>query len=367
MVIGKYKTKKGYKFYVSIYLDGKRVFRRGFETKEEAMKKGLEITENKFSDKVPTFNDLLDHYMEDYKKRVKISTYYRILKITNKYMRNKIPNIKVSKLTYNHFNIWWSDFKKNDLDTDYKNFILRILILIFDFCDIFYNYRNYEVKKLVPIRDYSVKKIDKVDETDKYITYENFKKLISVIDSEFWRLFFFVAYFSGIRRNEILALQVTEVPMKEVFVYQQISLTPKKIYNHALISPKSKSSVGKILLPKFVMEMLNKHIEFYHLKVNNYIFFTINKNKAMSGTCVAENLKKYAKLAGLENAEKYHMHMFRHGEATLLDESGINDNVVSKVLRHSSAEITKRVYIHKTEKEIQEVQNLLDSFEKDFK
>ncbi len=59
--------------------------------------------------------------------------------------------------------------------------------------------------------------------------------------------------------------------------------------------------------------------------------------------------------------------MFRHGEATLLDSIGIDDNVVSKILRHSSSEITKKVYIHETEDEIKEVQNVLNSFEKDFK
>ena len=142
---------------------------------------------------------------------------------------------------------------------------------------------------------------------------------------------------------------------------------PKKIYNKNLLSPKSRNSNGKILLPNFVMELLNKHIEINNLKVNDFIFFNKEKTKNVSKTTVLKFLVKYAKLAGLENAEKYHMHMFRHGEATLLDSVGIDDNVVSKVLRHSSSEITKKVYIHETEDEFKEVQNVLNSFEKDFK
>jgi integrase len=369
MVIGKYKTKKGYKFYVSIYLDGKRIFRRGFNSKDEAMKKGLELKENNIDyNKIPTFNELLDSFLENYKKKVKITTYYYNSVTIKNYMKNVIPNIRVDKLKFNHFNNWWNYVKKKNISNSFKNVILKLLITIFEYCEIFYNYKNNEVKKLIPIKDYSIKKDIKSEEKiEKYISYENFKKLISVIDNEYWKLFFLVLYFSGMRRNEILALQVTEIPMKEIYVYQQISVMPKKIYNKNLLSPKSRNSNGKILLPNFVMELLNKHIEINNLKVNDFIFFNKEKTKNVSKTTVLKFLVKYAKKAGLKNADKYHFHMFRHGEATLLDSIGIDDNVVSKVLRHSSSEITKKVYIHETENEFKEVQNVLNSFEKDFK
>lgn len=370
MVIGKYKTKKGYKYYVSIYIDGKRYFRRGFNSKDEAMRKGLDLKEENNIDysKIPLFHELTYRFLEDYKKRVKITTYYLNLKIVTGYINKYLPNIRVDKLKYNHFNNWWNVVKRINATNKYKNNMLRVLIQIFNFCEVFYNYKNNEVKKLVPIRDYSIKKDIKSEEKiEKYISYENFKKLIKVIDdSNYWRLFFLVLYFSGMRRNEIIALQVTEIPMKEIYVYQQLSAVPKRIYNHNLISPKSRSSNGKIILPDFVMKLLNNHIEFYHLKVDDFIFFKRNSKKNVTSKIATYALRKYAKKAGLKNAEKYHLHMFRHGEATLLDSIGVDDNIVSKVLRHSSSEITKKVYIHETEKELKEVQEILNNFEKDF-
>lgn len=368
MVIGKYKTKKGYKYYVSVYLDGKRIFRRGFNSKDDAMKKGLELKENNIDyNKIPIFNELLDSFLENYKKKVKVTTYYVTSVTIKKYMKNVIPNFRVDKLKFNHFNNWWNYVRKKDLSSTVKNRLLKLLILIFEFCEIFYNYKNNEVKKLIPVKDYSIKKDIKEDKVEKYISYDNFKKLISVIDNDYWKLFFLVLYFSGMRRGEILALQVTEIPMKEIYVYQQVSNMPKKLCNKNLLSPKSKNSNGKIILPDFILDMLNDHIKINNLKVDDFIFFNKEKTKYISRTTSDSCLKKYAKKAGLKNAEKYHLHMFRHGEATLLDSIGIDDNVVSKILRHSSSEITKKVYIHETEDEIKEVQNVLNSFEKDFK
>jgi hypothetical protein len=126
MVIGKYKTKKGYKFYVSIYLDGKRIFRRGFNSKDEAMKKGLELKENNIDyNKIPTFNELLDSFLENYKKKVKITTYYYNSVTIKNYMKNVIPNIRVDKLKFNHFNNWWNYVKKKNISNSFKNVILK--------------------------------------------------------------------------------------------------------------------------------------------------------------------------------------------------------------------------------------------------
>lgn len=98
------------------------------------------------------------------------------------------------------------------------------------------------------------------------------------------------------------------------------------------------------------VEHLKKYMKIYHIEQKDTcpLFYTIIKDhlSAMSTGNVERIISKYAKLIRAEHPnlpEKVHPHMFRRTRATGLYQSGVEMELVSRILGHSSTQTT-RIY-----------------------
>jgi integrase len=305
--------------------------------------------------KLPKFNDLVKLYLEYQKTLVKDSTYLKNVTSINCHIIGIIPNVKVCKLNYHDFMYWRKCL--NDCHLKKGNTYIRLLISIFDFCKKFYDYNCRFVYMIPPFKDFSFG-IEKVNMKCEILTKEDFIKFLFVIKSKKFKLLFMTAFVTGCRIGEIRGLQINSLISNKLYVYQQASSKTGKGHT-ILTSPKSKKSFRYYLLPEFLVNSLNDYIFHNKLEGTDFLFSSSRgKNLIMGET----TLNKFMKEACLKaNIDSINFHMFRHTEATLLSDAGVDPKVIASYLGHSSESVTKKYYIHQSEENKEKVAKLLNN------
>lgn len=146
-----------------------------------------------------------------------------------------------------------------------------------------------------------------------------------------------VLYDSAIRLSELLNLKVSDVNLKRATPYLRIHGKGDK---ERIVSI-SDNTAGH----------LNRYMNLYH-KGNtsdaDFLFFTIihDRTDAMSPGNVERLINKYARQIRPDHPDlpkKVHPHMFRRTRATNLYQSGVDLELVSRILGHASTQTT-RIY-----------------------
>lgn len=199
--------------------------------------------------------------------------------------------------------------------------------------------------------------MEDVKEMDFY-TPEEFQKYIkvareraekntrSLIDWNYY-VFFCIAYFTGMRKGEIYALNWNDIKNGEINITK--SLSQKLKGEDRITPPKNRSSIRKIQIPDPLQKVLDEHFERCQ-QVPGFIneYFVCGGIHPVRDSSVFRMNKKFAELAGVK---KIRIHDFRHSHASYLANYGINIQEVAKRLGHSNIGITLRTYSHLYPKE----------------
>ena len=143
-------------------------------------------------------------------------------------------------------------------------------------------------------------------------------------------------YDSAIRISELLDLSLSSLNLKGNTPYIKVHGKGDK---ERIVSITDKT-----------VQHLNKYIKLYHENGDRSrpLFYTvINGNLSkMSAGNVSRMIKKYAEQIRPEHPDlpkKIHCHIFRRTRATNLYQSGVDIELVSRILGHSSTQVT-RIY-----------------------
>ena len=331
--------------------------KRGFETKEAAKRGELLFLANGQSGSVnmlPTFNELVGQYLEYDKRNVKESTFLHKTADIKLHILGHIPNVRIDKISYIDINAWRIYLSKCNVKN--KNQFVNLLKAIFKFAHEFYDLNIKYVYLISPFKDYSFG-FDKVSSKKKLLTKNDFVKFLSVIDDDKYKLLFMTAYITGCRINEIRGLQVKSLKDHRLYIYQQASSKLKRGHS-ILVSPKSKTSFRYYLLPEFLFKAISDYIKLNELKETDFIFSSSMGNDLILGeTTLNKRMKNYCLQAGIKSIN---FHMFRHTEATMLNNAGIDPKIIANYLGHSSEKVTQQYYIHESDDKREEVAKLLD-------
>lgn len=166
--------------------------------------------------------------------------------------------------------------------------------------------------------------------------------------------FFCIAFYTGMRRGEILALNWEDVRNGE------ISIT--KSYNERvkvkITPPKNKSSIRIIQIPEPLQLVLDEHYNRCKgMKQFTDEYYICGGIKPLFLETIRAANNRFAERAGIE---RIRIHDFRHSHASLLVNNGINIQEVARRLGHADIGVTLKTYSHLYPKESERALTVLN-------
>jgi integrase len=156
-----------------------------------------------------------------------------------------------------------------------------------------------------------------------------------------------ICFFAGLRRGEANALSVEDFHDGEhPYLHINKSLTEKiKETKFFITDPKSKASKRDVPIPDVLVNILRNHINTRLSRIDGFgpNMFLCGGVLPVADSSVNNFKKKIGTKVGIPLIL---IHDLRHSYASILINSGISVPVISKLMGHSSPEITYRIYCH---------------------
>jgi integrase len=168
-------------------------------------------------------------------------------------------------------------------------------------------------------------------------------QLIITEAKEPFKTLFSVAWFTGLRAGEILALTLDDLDFtnKTVRVNKSSDDNTREIRQ-----PKTKASIALLPMPSALETTLRNYLRMWKPNQGGILFPTRNGQRPRSrDNVVRVGLKPVLKKLGIP-AANVELHAFRHGLAPELVEGNAPLSVLQRQLRHSDVATTLRVYTH---------------------
>lgn len=199
------------------------------------------------------------------------------------------------------------------------------------------------VSDLIHIRMFSVKNIQ-IKDID--VEYLEASELQHVLDQLRGTMAYYLCKFlalTGMRIGEAAALTLDDVDDRYIHVTKAWKI------ENGLSTPKTIHSVRDVYIQPELRAFLKEYKEWRLLHMMAYgirsdlLFFTAKGNHYSSNALLLRIRK-------LDSPKHIHPHIFRHTHAALLAEQGLSLESIARRLGHSDSNITKKIYIHVTEK-----------------
>ena len=327
--------------------------KRGFLSKTEALlaeQAAIEsLGKESEKDQNKSLDDLAALFFEYEKTKLKQTTFELNQRLYNGHVSKKIGHVSVLKLTSNDLLQWKQNFLKSDFSESFYNKVITIFRRIIEF-----GIKKGFIKNADLVDDLERVSINKIVPERQVWTMEQINKFLNAFEKnedkeyDYW-LYFYAYSNSGMRPNEFRALQVKDIQGDYLVVNKTI--TSKLHGGDVLQTPKTNTSVRKVLMPHEIIELLKEYTK--GSKPTDFIF---GKEHAFSESSLNRYLKVHAQVAGLEPIVLYG---FRHSLATNLIKAGVPVKVVSQRLGHKNASTTMNVYWHLFKDDEQQVLNAL--------
>lgn len=175
-------------------------------------------------------------------------------------------------------------------------------------------------------------------------TPEEFKKFISVVDDETWKLFFTFLWVTGVRIGEAQGVMFQDIDFENHAVTISKSVDTKQKGKLYVINPTKTKKTRVIELPNEFMIMLRPYFDtMKHRDGWSKDKFLFGYERPLPNTTIDKARNKYINQAGVKRISS---HCFRHSHATYLLSNGIDIKSVSERLGHKDVEETLNTYVH---------------------
>ena len=367
MPIYKTNTKKdgkqGYRVcvnYTDQFGEFKRIERRTYGAQEaKLLEKQLMMNHKEESPQASmTLQELFDEYIRVKKHEVRESTADKSRRVLEYHILPDLGSKRLSKLTLPVLQKWKLSKDEQILDentgrklslTTKQNIFGEFRAMLFYAVKMGYLPKN-PLQVLGNFKS-SIEVAKKMD----YYTSSEFLQFISAARKEAqsaeiqgnfgeWNYytFFSIAFYTGLRKGEISALQWNDITDEHLSVTRSISQKIKG--DDRETAPKNKTSIRTLQLPAPMIAILNEHKErCQNIPGFKTSFKVCGGERPLRDSTVQKRNKRYATLADLKVIR---IHDFRHSHASLLANEGINIQEIARRLGHSKVEITWNTYSH---------------------
>lgn len=344
-----YKNKNNDSWYIKTYVkdrngNSKQVTKRN---KEWIGRKGKEIAHQEeirlkngidgipYEDKKITIEELSRNYLNYVKSYLRDSSYDRCCNIVNTYIipfwkkkeANKTTNIEILNW-HDELNNHISQ-KGKKLSLMYKQKIHSTLSAIFKYGCKYHNIKTntpHVVGNFKAPRGLNKKKMT-------IMTLDEFYSFIEEENSEQYKLFFYLLFFTGMRRGEVLALQWEDIDFDNNYIKISKTLSIRK--GAKLEKPKTDKSNREIKMIDFIYKIM------YSLKKEKGPIFEIG---SITGTTLDRKCKNNCKKIGF--GKNMRIHDFRHSFASLCIDNDVPIAVLSEYMGHENISTTYDIYGH---------------------
>lgn len=351
-----YKDKNN-TWYFKCSIKGRQYLKRGFKTKAEAVKEEsiFRASEgNLKKSKILTFQDCIDLYFKYLKNKLKPTSYYLYNRLFKKYIIPNFKNIDINKIGMNDFNNFKKELSKAKLKN--KNRIINCLKSMFEYLNIYYDINNPYVKRIQSFKNYTPGDVS--HEVNVPVEFNLLKQYYS-LSNDYFKFYLLTTFIFGLRISEVRGLDLSSFNLNNKILYiNKVTTCKVGLHKSVDLVPKSSSSIRKYSLCDSYINKLEEFIKKNNLKRNNKLFFSNNKNDAISETSIRRYLNQIEKDNNLVHITP---HGLRHGIATYLYGEGISFEDIGKYLGHKFNSVTMDVYIDLT-KERQK--NIISKIEK---
>lgn len=330
-----YKDKDRNTYYFITRINGKQVKRRGFITKKEALLAEAKFEDESILEEIETFEYIAKEYLDWYQKRRKESSYYKIESIVRVHL---IPYFGQKELQ----GIRQRDIIKfQDMLIDSKAAASHVKKIHTTLSAIFKFAIKNEYMKENPAS--IVGNVDLKEEKHvNFWTLEEFKAFIKCVDDDLYHALFMTLYYSGMRKGELLALTWADIDFKTNTIN-----VDKTEYNRKVTTTKTASSKRKILMPKFVMDLLNKlklsvSVKYQKEPSLTHVVFGDIYDSISTSTLD----RKFENYVADAEVKKIRLHDFRHSHASYLINKGAIISMIASRLGHSDVATTLNTYSH---------------------
>ena len=347
-----------------------RIIRKGFKTKKEALDieqhiRVVELREKRFDFLVTTdmlFNILEEEDRQNNRKISYISTQ------KNNYERHIKPYFKdtnLNKLSYEHIfefreHLKTKSKKQNSNSTLSPNTVNKIMILLKKIFDTGVRKSLIDKNPVDNLRKLPISK-----PTISFWSVEEFNEFRKLItkDEISYDLFFTIAFFTGMRMGEILALNWYDINLITSTIH--VTKTAYFVNNENHInSTKTRAGTRLITINNKLTEMLSDWKEKQEDILKEFTKDTESLQIIQSTPIViTKNMvdKKFKQiLSRNNNLKKIRIHDLRHSHASLLINQGEDYLVVKERLGHASITTTIDTYSHLYPSKQKNLANKLD-------
>lgn len=367
-MIKKYTTKNGetrYLFQTYLGIDpltGKerRTTRRGFKTMKEAKQAErnllLDVEENGlpsnqsdgFQD--PTFEELAQLWLENYKTTVKPSTFENVKSKVEKMTEEHFEGMKLKKITVAYCQKIVIELSKSYV---LYNHYLSVINRIFKYAVLMDVINSNPFDKVIKPKSRQTQR------KGNFLTKEELKEFLKLAQSATLSYFFPLVHlmaYTGLRQGEALALKWSDIDFenKKITVYKTAVRIEGK---QRLQTPKTKNSKRVISIDPTTLSILKNwkkdQIKIYfkngkHFEGDDNFIFTNQRGDWVH----IHNFIRYFKRFIADNSLKpITPHGLRHTHASLLFSAGVEPKNISDRLGHSTVQITLDLYTHITEEQ----------------
>ena len=302
------------------------------------------------------FEELVNKWMEDKKKYVKISTFSTYNFIINKHLLPYFSRLEIIKSE----NVENFIIKKCEDKLNYK-FIKDILIVLAMILKYGNEKRIYKTQQI----NYHSPKQNTIKEI-KCFDVESQRKLVNYLRNNFSfkNLGIYLCLYTGIRIGELCALKFEDINFDTKTLYitktlQRISIKNNDNKKTKIIvdTPKTISSNREIPLPKTIIKIIKNFTNI--INKDNYILS--NSLNAVEPRTYRNYYKKILNNIGIPYIK---FHALRHSFATRLIEHNCDYKTVSSLLGHSNISTTLNLYVHPSfqqkKKCIEKIENIFE-------
>ena len=292
------------------------------------------------NERVLSFNDFSDIYLNDMEMRLKKTTMITKRRIFSQFILPYFGEKQLFVISARDVREWQNRLLETDLSRSYLRLIDAELIGIFSYAVRFYDLPGNPCTKAGPI-------CNKPPRSMKFWTAEEYRAFIKGLD--FYpdaHLAFQILFYTGIRCGELLALTPSDVDITHGLIH--INKTYSRHGGHDIISsPKTRKSIREVTIPAFLLCEIKQYLTELSMKDRDAASEELPFDKIRLFPHTKFFLAYHMRLACEKTGVKIiRLHDLRHSHASYLIDKGVQIAIISERLGHEKVSTTLDTYGH---------------------